>query len=291
MIYQEYEVTTDERRGQSARVFFYIQAYTESIAVDKRPLVLICPGGAYAYTSDREAEPIALAFLAQGFHAAVLRYDCADYDESAEETAGDAYEVEPAARIGVARAVALVYQHAEEWHVDTSKIVLWGASAGGHLAAHYACTWYDEMPALTGLSRESLRIGGLMLAYPVITSGEKTHRDSIKNLLREKRNDPEERKRVSLENRVNGHVPPTFLWHTWTDGSVPVENSLLFAQALKEHDVQTELHIFPAGGHGLSLADERTVSSFSLEIEPCCQIWIDLACAWLKRLAGKAEAR
>ena len=282
MIYQKLDIRATEDAAQSAELTCYLQEQSREIAIEKRPIVLICPGGGYAYTSDREAEPIALAFLAKGFHAAVLRYSCAEY--SAADQAGNDVRVEPEARMQVARAIAAIRDQADVRHIDTDKIVLWGASAGAHLVAHYACTWYDELPGLTGLSQDTLRIAGLMLAYPVITSGEKAHRGSFDNLLREKKDDPDELKRVSLEYRVNGHVPPTFIWHTWTDGSVPVENSLLFAQALKEHDINTELHIFPMGGHGLALADERTVSPWGKEIEPCCQVWIDLACAWLQRL-------
>ncbi|MCR4763995.1 MAG: alpha/beta hydrolase [Lachnospiraceae bacterium] len=258
--------------GENAAPFaVYIQEHSESIAVDRRPLVLICPGGGYEYTSDREAEPIALALLAQGFHAAVLRYSCAP-------------AVDPAARTELGQAVALVRGHAEEWHVDPDRIVLWGASAGGHLACHYACTWADELPEITGKSARELAIGGLMLAYPVITSGPFAHQGSFENLLGEKASDEEARRQVSLEFRVNRHVPKTFIWHTWPDDCVPVENSLLLANALKEQGIGLELHIFPEGGHGLSLADERTKSPGGSEIEPCCQPWIDLATAWLKRL-------
>ncbi len=254
-----------------ARLTVYIQDYFDEIAVDKRPLVLICPGGAYAYTSHREAEPIALAFLAKGFHVAILRYSCAPARD-------------PVARRELAHAVAMLRSQTGEWHIDTDRIVLWGASAGAHLAAHYACTWHDEMPELSGHTAKELAINGLMLAYPVITSGPHAHRGSIENLLGDRCNDEAELKRVSLENRVNAHVPRTFLWHTWTDESVPVENSLLFAQALKAHDINTELHIFPMGGHGLSLADWRTLGPQKREDEPCCQVWIDLATDWVSRL-------
>lgn len=281
---QNIEIRAKKDSKQTAQLVCYLYEKSPEIAIEKRPIVLICPGGGYAYTSDREADPIALAFLAQGFHAAILRYSCAEYDADGSKDGKDTVRLDPEARMQVAQAIAAIRQQADEWHVDADKIVLWGASAGGHLAAHYACTWFDELPGLTGLPQETLRIAGLMLAYPVITSGEKAHRGSFDNLLRERKDDPAELKRVSLEYRVNEHVPPTFIWHTWTDGSVPVENSLLFAQALKEHDINTELHIFPAGGHGLSLADERTVSPWGKEIEPCCQIWIDLACRWIKEL-------
>ncbi|MCR5330203.1 MAG: alpha/beta hydrolase [Lachnospiraceae bacterium] len=287
MYNEMFDITTGQFPEQKAVLKTYLHSYSPSIRVEDRPLVLILPGGGYAYKSDREAEPIALAFMAQGFHAAVLDYSSADYSlDTQHDGAFLKFSVEPAARLEVAEAVSLLHRNAGEWHIDESKIVLWGASAGGHLAAHYACTWYDELSSMTGKSREELRIGGLMLAYPVISSGEKAHRRSFENLLRDKKDDPVVLARVSLEKRVNEHVPPVFLWHTWTDGSVPVENSLLFAQALKEHGINTEMHIFPTGGHGLALADERTVSRNGSEIEPCCQIWIELACSWLKRLKG-----
>jgi acetyl esterase/lipase len=88
---------------------------------------------------------------------------------------------------------------------------------------------------------------------------------------------------MSLENQVNSDVPKTFIWHTFTDGSVPVENSLLFATALKEQNINTELHIFPEGGHGLSLANKLTLSNGGNEDVPSAAPWIDLATTWLDR--------
>jgi acetyl esterase/lipase len=269
----------------------YLQDDSPKLAIHVRPMILILPGGAYAYTSDREGEPIAFAFLGQGYHAAVLRYSCGEYEDpyaAAAEKRVDrnpGFRLDPAARMQVAGAVKYIRDHAEDWNVDPDRIYLWGASAGGHLAAHYACTWHDELPKLTGLSAVDLKIAGLLLNYPVITSGEYANRHSITNLLREKAEDSEELRRVSLEYRVNEYMPPVFLWATWTDGSVPVENSLLFASALRKQGINTELHIFSEGGHGLALADERTMGPEGKENVPRCSVWFDLACAWLKRQA------
>ena len=246
MVYEEFTIhETGSLEG--AKLTVYIQQYSEKLNIKDRPLILICPGGAYAYTSDREAEPIALAFLAKGYHAAILRYSCAP-------------AVFPTAMMELGRSILLIREHAKEWHVKGDSIVIQGCSAGGHLAASFACMWMSDFLAdgmnITYDDRIKLRPNGLMLCYPVITSGNFANDESFKNLLGE--NYHELKEMMSLENAVNEHVPRTFIWHTFTDGSVPVENSLLFATALREHDIITELHIFPEGCHGLALANELT---------------------------------
>ena len=173
------------------------------------------------------------------------------------------------------------------WEVDENAIIIEGCSAGGHLAASYACMWKRDFvsKALLGdtkdSSKEKLRPNGLMLCYPVITSGKFAHRGSIENLLGDRYEYMKED--MSLENQVNSDVPKTFIWHTFTDGSVPVENSLLFATALRENNINTELHIFPEGGHGLSLANKLTLSNGGNEDVPSAAPWIDLATTWLDR--------
>ena len=271
MIYREFNIN-EEGSLEGTKLTVYIQQPSESFHLTKRPLILICPGGAYAYTSDREAEPLALSFMAKGFNAAVLRYSCypAHY---------------PTALLEVGRAMLIIREHAKEWETDPDAIVVQGCSAGGHLAASYGCFWKEEFMAkkLLGNSdsdkAELLRPNGLMLCYPVISGGEFAHKDSFKNLLGERLAELE--KKMSLENSVNKDVPRTFIWHTFTDGSVPVENSLLFAMALKKCDINTELHIFPEGGHGLSLANWTTRSNDGNEIVPSCQPWAELAATWM----------
>ncbi len=273
MIYREFDLK-EEGSLEGARLTVYIQETgSPKFKIKKRPLIIICPGGGYGYTSDREAEPIALTFLAKGYHAAVLWYSCfpAQY---------------PAALLELARSVLIVREHADEWFVDKDAVIVQGSSAGGHLAASFACFWHDDFLAEklmgeTGNSKkEILRPNGLMLSYPVITSGEFAHKDSFVKLLGDRLGELGEK--MSLENAVNDNVPDTFIWATYTDGSVPVENSLLFALALKKHNINTELHIFCEGCHGLALANHLTEGPGGKENVPSCEVWTDLAGTWLK---------
>jgi acetyl esterase/lipase len=271
MIYKEFNIKEDGSL-EGAKLTVYIQEYSDSLMNNERPMIIICPGGAYAYTSDREAEPLALSFLAKGYHAAVLRYSCAP-------------AVFPTALCELGRAILIIRENASEWHVKGDSIVIQGCSAGGHLAASFACMWMDDFLAkamnISYADRIRLRPNGLMLCYPVITSGNYAHHDSIKNLLGDSYLELKEV--MSLENAVNEHVPRTFIWHTYTDGSVPVQNSMLFANSLIEHGINTELHIFPEGGHGLSLGNELTVSKEGKELEETVTPWIDLATTWMKK--------
>lgn len=258
----------------------YIQDHYEEINIDKRPLVLICPGGAYAYTSVREGEALAMQFLAMGYHAAVLKYSCAPARY-------------PVALTELATAIALIRQHALEWHVDPEAVIVLGCSAGGHLAASLGVLWNEDFPAkAVGIGRENrslLRPDGMILCYPVITSGEFAHRGSFENLLGETEGEKERLKdkdsllcKLSLENRVTSETPPTFIWHTFTDSSVPVENSLLFVSALRRAGVPTEFHMYPEGGHGLGLANRLTETRDGRAIQEECTSWIPLVHTWLE---------
>lgn len=236
----------------------------------KRPLLMICPGGGYEFTSDREAEPIAMQALAKGYHACVLRYSLspkAHFPESLLE---------------LATAVSLVRENAEEWHVDTDKIIVTGFSAGGHLAASLGVfwnkTWFRNLLDKPGLAQPN----GLLLAYPVISNGEYGHQNSFKALLGADYNNPEKRFLTSLENQVDEQTPRTFIWHTGADETVPMENSLLFAQKLRANQVPFSLHIFLNGGHGLSLAVKETESRYGNGVQSEVAQWFNLFDQWVK---------
>ena len=104
----------------------------------------------------------------------------------------------------------------------------------------------------------------------------------FQNLLGTHANDENLRRLVSLEHQVGSHTPKTFLWHTASDSNVPVANSLLLAEALTRHQVSLELHIYPVGCHGLSLATEEVSSSDGRYVEPQCQSWVSLLKTWLE---------
>lgn len=237
----------------------------------RRPLVVVCPGGGYAFRSFREAEPVAVRLNALGFHACVLHYSVAP-------------EVFPAALLQVLKAIAHVRENAEAWHVDTDKIAVMGFSAGGHLAASAGVFWSKPHYAeLLSLTVDDVKPNALILCYPVITSGINSHGGSIKNLLGDKFDAFKDT--MSLERQVDGSTPPSFVWHTWEDDAVPVENALLFFSALRKAGVPGELHIFQRGVHGLSLSSDEVYGPDARQnIRPEQAHWIDMAAAWLKAL-------
>lgn len=279
MLVEKFKIAA-EGSGENANLKTYIIDSSEQMKYNKRPLVLICPGGGYGFVSDREAEVMALQFTAMGYHAAVLTYST--------------YPVRyPAQILEVAQVWKLIRENAEEWNVLSDKTVILGCSAGGHLAASYSLfCGEDFVTKSVGLVADELRPAGMILCYPVITSGEFSHRDSFATLLGgdyESLVGTELLEKVSLEKQVTEKAPPAFMWHTYTDNVVPVENSLLFASALRKHNVNCELHIFPDGGHGLGLANELSQDSNGWGVQDECKIWIRLAEVWLKNKFGIGE--
>lgn len=270
-----------------------------SVAADRtRPMVVVVPGGGYRMCSDREMEPVAIRFLAMGYHACTLDYSVAPNRF-------------PVALQELALAVATVRQRAGEWHVDPHQVFVCGFSAGGHLSGSLGALWErqfvwepvtellkgggtgdpaggdggsQEADAVGADGREArlVRPDGLILCYPVITSGEYRHKGSFEMLLGENP-DPERMEQLSLEKQVTASMPPVFLWHTVTDDTVPVENSLLLAAALRRAGVSFEMHLYSRGRHGLSLATEETAGSRENSVEPSCQNWISLVQSWLER--------
>lgn len=238
----------------------------------KRPSIIICPGGGYGFTSDREAEPVALRFMAEGYNAFVLRYSVAPHQY-------------PQQLLEVSAAIAHVRRMADTWHVDTDKIIICGFSAGGHLAGSLGVLWQEPFIRETlQLNEEENKPNAMILSYPVITGGKFAHKGSFDNLLGASA-DEAARDNLSLEQLVSELTPPTFLWHTFDDAAVPVENSLLFANALREKAIPFELHIYAHGPHGLSLCNENTAAPQSKDlVNPHIASWFKLVMEWMNSL-------
>ncbi|MDY3919166.1 MAG: alpha/beta hydrolase [Candidatus Limivivens sp.] len=268
MKFLEFDLKKNEH--YQPKLYAYILDAPEEIPLrKKRPAVIICPGGAYAYKSPREGEPIALQYLAKNMNAFVLQYSVAPNRF-------------PTAMLELAQAVMLVREHALEWSVDPEKIIIMGFSAGGHLAASLGTFWNREIFRETFGESKAWKPDGMVLCYPVINMGEFANTDSRKMLLGEDAKE-EDWDAVSLEKQVSTDTVPAFLWHTQEDDAVPVENSLLYAMALRKHQVPFELHIYERGGHGLALCNEMT-SVYDVQIVPDNTGWMDLSVNWIRRL-------
>ena len=231
----------------------------------KRPCMVVCPGGGYGMCSERESEPIALQFLSEGFNVFVLTYSVAPHRF-------------PTQLREVAATMELIYANAEEWNCDTDKIAIIGFSAGGHLAAHYS-TMFD-CKEVREVFPESKSVNASVLAYPVIDADfNNTHQGSFMNLLGHAP-DKDEEEYFSCNRQVKETTPPAFIWHTAEDGCVPVVNSISYAKALIEKKVPVELHIYPFGGHGLSTSDRETIDNVT-NIVKYNNIWLDSVKRWL----------
>jgi len=208
--------------------------------------MVICPGGGYGHLAEHEGAGDARWLNELGITAFVLKYRL-----------GSAGYRHPVMMQDAARAVRLVRAHAAEWGIDTNRVGIIGSSAGGHLASTLV-THFDggQADAEDPIERQSSRPNVGVLCYPVITLGEFTHQGSKKNLLGINA-PPELMQLLSNELQVTSNTPPCFLWHTVEDKTVPVENSLQFASALRTHGVKFELHLYERGGHGLGLGSRE----------------------------------
>ena len=208
--------------------------------------IVICPGGGYGGLAPHEGAGYAEWLADKGVAGIVLKYRL-----------GSKGYRHPAMLQDAARAVRLTRSKAGEWKIDASRVGIMGSSAGGHLASTLL-THYDagnpgaEDPVERVSSRPDLGI----LCYAVISMGEFTHQGSRKNLLGAEP-DAQLVELLSNEKQVTKDTPPTFLWHTWEDSAVKVENSLHFAAALRQNGVPFELHVFQKGGHGMGLGGGR----------------------------------
>jgi len=225
--------------------------------------LVVFPGGGYGGLAPHEGNDYALWLNQHGITAFVLKY----------RLGSNGYR-HPAMLNDAARAVRLVRARGGEWEIDPHRVGIMGSSAGGHLASTLLTHFDAGRPdADDPIERQSSRPDLGILCYPVITMGEYTHQGSKNNLLGK---DPSSDlvKLLSNELQVTKETPPCFLFHTYEDTAVPVENSLLFAAALRKAGVPFDLHIYQKGRHGIGLADQPPFAN----VHP----WANDCLFWLK---------
>ncbi len=230
--------------------------------------MLIFPGGGYGILAyDWEGTDIAKFLNGKGIAGVVVKYRL-----PSSVSQKDKHNVP---LIDAQRALRLVRSRAGDFNIDPGKIGILGFSAGGHLASTLG-THFDEKvyEPLDEADQQSARPDFMALGYPVIVfSNEASHKGSQTNLLGDDPG-PERVAHFSNEKQVTSHTPPTFLFHAMDDKAVPVENSLLFFQALKDNGVPATLHVYPKGGHGFSLARK----------DPHLRGWTERMFEWMESL-------
>ena len=242
----------------------------------RRPAVIVCPGGAYSFLTDREGEPVAISFMQQGFDAFVLHYSLNEKS---------AY---PGPLEDISRAVWLVRSHADQWNIDPDQITVCGFSAGGHLCALLGTQW--NTPGLC--ERLQIPEGGnkpnaMVIGYGV--TGE-----YIENLHRQFANAPEGSPnklgamlsaplapQAVVTNYISEATAPAFIWQARED-YLNILESVHFAEKLYKCGVPFELHIFGSGPHGLSLG--TPLVAYGAKLPANVDRWFPMCANWLKKL-------
>src|SRR6185437_10900373 len=222
--------------------------------------IVVCPGGGYHMLAEHEGKPMAQWLNTFGVTGIVLKYRL-----------GPRYQY-PAQFLDVSRAIRTA-RAAKDWKIDPERVGVMGSSAVGHLSATVS-THYDsdDRNVADPIDRQTAKPDIAILLYPVITlEGVSVHTGSRANLLGDK---PSQALMdlLSNEKHVTPHTAPTFLFHTVADAGVPVENSMMYAAALRKAGVPFEMHLFQPGPHGVGLATK----------DPILSAWPKLCEMWLK---------
>lgn len=246
------KVFTESIGDNGATLTCYLPQITDEIPTSKkRPAILVIPGGAYYNCSDREGEPVALAFAAKGYSAFVLKYSVGEGNADFPRPLNEAEE-----------ALEMIYDNAEEWGVDKSRVAAIGFSAGGHLCA-----------ALSTMGR--VKPAASILGYPCILENDKTNCKIATEM-------------IPLDREVTGETPPTFLFGCCEDSCVQIVNSLAYINALNKAGVPFEVHIFQKGYHGFSLANSSVYATQAeIDYNAHAAVWFDMCITWLEQIFNK----
>lgn len=246
----------------------------------------MCPGGGYAFTSDREAEVIALKFNSIGLNSVVLWYTTGDKVKNIPDNA----------LVEASQTVSYIRERAEEWLIDEENVIICGFSAGGHLALQLATRWNDiDLAERVGVSNERLKIDLAIVGYPLVYQKKIFPVDELgfgaslismplkanERFFGAKEPSKEAVNNLNILNHIDEQTPPMFIWHTTEDKLVEVAHSLRLGQVLNEAAIPFELHVFEKGEHGLALGD-RTTARKPSHLNSHVAKWFELCEGWLQ---------
>ncbi|WP_137597246.1 alpha/beta hydrolase [Paucilactobacillus kaifaensis] len=249
----------------------YLKAPDEHANQTALPALVFVPGGSYTHIPTQQAESIALAFAAQGFQCFVLRYSFT----------GEKKPLLPAPIIELGLSIKLIRANANDWNIRPESINVMGFSVGGHIVSLYNDYWHtDWLVNAVHAQADLLKPNAIILGYPVIdfNLGFPPANTNLEQWTLE----PD---KYAAQKHVNQLNAPTFCWVTNDDTLVPVANSLAYCNALAQHQIPQELHIFHHGPHGLALADQRTAWKQDAN-QPHVAHWFQLAIEWLQDISA-----
>lgn len=296
MIYKEIALRND----QTSMLYTYIHDSEISFQKHiKRPVIIVCPGGAYLTSSIKEGEASATRFLGMGYHVVVLRY--LTYFKQRAKSATDKPLLNPASHypeqlVDLMKTMKLLHEKEEEWGIDSKNIFVMGFSAGAHLAGCLATDWDNEklLARIEGATPQMMKPTGILMAYPMI-SANLFHKRALSDfpssmhslvpymnegLFGTSKVDKDMLDEVDLIKKVRFDMPPTFVWHTQEDHVTSPSETLSFVSQLLEKHVPCEFHLFMEGDHGTALCD-HTSASQSSDINEHNAVWTKIAEKWL----------
>lgn len=257
----EYGKDSILRISKVSRPTLTIYQPPKSIATDAA--VIICPGGGYSIlAASHEGYDVAKRFNEMGITAFVLKYRLPSDETMPNKEIGPLQDAQ--------RAIQVVRQNAKKWNINPHHVGIMGFSAGGHLAStagtHFQKAYIDNP------KKTSLRPDFMILVYPVISFSDSVGHMGSRTQLLGKNPSPEKIKEYSNELQVTAQTPPAFLVHA-KDDPVKVQNSLLFADALKAHGVPVDMYLYEKGGHGYGMCNKTSKVQ-----------WMDLVQQWMKQM-------
>lgn len=266
---------------QDIKMQTFVHDDTNNVIAGKRAAMVVLAGGGYLFqANDREGEPVAINYFAAGYNCFLVNYSIGDKAAF------------PRPVQDVSKAIVHIRRNAEKYNVDPERVYVIGFSAGGHLAASMGTYWYEDWAkADDDMAYGENKPTAVLTCYPVITGDPRYyHQHSIMRVLGNdiyKEDTPEEDlAKYSVEKNITENTVPTFIWHTFEDTCVPVENSLLYAMALKEKGIHFELHIYPKGDHGLSIATKETWWGAEHLVDPHVGSWFKDSLEFLEIFKG-----